>query len=725
MSCNPNDTHISLPTNPGVPLAPFGGIPFSPVQLPIPNLELPNIESVLDLINEFSANLPGGTFKPQLADGQNTILVALMNILNQLAPYLSIYNFFQSAFNMILCILEILCAALNPWKMFKAMRKLFKHCLPDFLSIFPWLALLAMIISLLLLIVALIEYIIATVEKIIEDLIANLTNLEEGLTLQNDDAVAATAKKIAQLLCLIENLFAVLVAVGALIDVINALAGLRGKSACGGGGAPGADIDDDCCSTDFCPHFISDNPNGIQGSLGELIYYHTINTDIRGIFGSISPEQAAQFNLPALRNESWQFVNQSTNQPYPFVDIITPLGEQENYFWPEGLSFNKDAKRSKVPYTLNLILNEFNPGVFNSADHRGARNMLITDVIVSKKPYVGVNNQDNTIDTSINHTGTLSLVGGLVYEVSEALGQIPYVINGSQATIETLIHNSPAFGALPTFDDGYIIGDVDFTLYVNYTALIGYGLITLGCHPDLFVERFIANQRVGSVGFDSIAVRLPPVGPGGTGSFLPDVNAAQACLTNAMAKLRTSVSVESVAEFQAEINACLTQLKDETSASYCNILKAAVSIYESTITNNVDVEFVTRTIKTKVKLFDPNGTLISANISPDCISTINGLIKGSVSFGSITDFVYDGVDSFNAEISATRAGSGFLTVTYDGNTLKRILNADNNNVQTVSEDNKLAYQFINTNIISKIVDAAEVEETVERDATDTARDGAT
>lgn len=719
MPCNPSDTHINLPTTPGVPLAPFGGIPFSSPQLPIPNLNLPNIESVLDLINSFSLNIPGGLLRPSLDDTTSSILKAITQLLDMLAPYLSIYNFFQAAFNMILCILEILCAALNPFKMFKAMRKLFKTCLPNFLSIFPWLALLAMIISLLLLIVALIEYIIATVEKIIEDLIANLINLEEGLTLQNDDAVAATAKKIAQLLCLMENLFAVLVAIGAIINVINTLAGLSGKSACGGGGAPSAD-DSSCCDAETCPPFISDNPNGISGSLGELIYYHTINTDIRGIFGSLTPQQALQFNLPALRQESWQFVDQATNQLYSFVDIITPLSDEEIIFWPDGLSFNKDAKKSKVPYNLNLTFNEFDPGAFNPSDHRGSRQMVINNVIVSKKPYVGVVNQDNAIDISINQTGTLSLVGGLAYEVSETLGQIPYFVNGSQATIETLIHNNPTFGSMPTFDDGYIIGDVDFTLNVNYTALIGYGLITLGCHPDLFVERFIANQRVGSVGFDSIAVRLPPVTP--SGGILPDVNAAQACLTAAMAKLRASVTPEAVAEFQAEMNACLTQLKDETSASYCNILKAAVSIYESTLTNNVDVEFITRTIKTKVKLYDPNGTLISSNIATDCVPVMESLIKGTVTFGSITDFVYDGTDSFIAEISADHTGSGIVSVSYDGNTLKKILNADNNNVQTVSQDNTLAYQFINTNVISNI-SGAEFEETVSRDAADVARDG--
>lgn len=709
--CDPNSTNINIPTAPGIALQPFGGIPFSPIQLPIPNLNLPNIESVLDLINSFSIELPSSTLKPNLDDVTNSILVAIMNLLNQFAPFLSIFNFFQALLDMIVCILNVLCSLMSPWKLFKALRRLFKRCIPNFLKLFPYLALIVMIISLLLLILALIEYIIATVEKIIKDLIANLINLEEGLTLQNDDAVSATAKKIAQLLCLMENLFAVLVAIGAIMDIINALTGKGGPSACRGSGGGGGDDED------FCPPFISDNPNGISGSLGELIYYHTINTDVRGIFGSLTPEQALQFNLPALRQESWQFVNQATNQPYPFSDIITPLGEQENTFWPEGLTFNKDSNKSKVPYTLNLTFNDFDPRVFNPADKRGAREIVVNNVIVSKKPYIGVINQSNNNDSSINHTGTLSLAGGLAYEVSESLGQIPYMVNGYQATIETLIHNNSSVGALPVYDDRYVIGDVDFTLNVNYIALASYGLITLGCHPDLFTEAIIAEQVTGP--FDSISAKLPAVGPGG--NVLPDVKTAQVCLTSAITKLRSSVSPESVAEFQAEVNACLSQLKNETSASYCNLLKAAVSIYESKISNNVDVEFVTRTIKTTVKLYDPNGVLISSNISPTC--NMDGLIKGHVSFGTITDFVYDGAEGFNAEISATRAGTGELTVTYDGSTLKRILNADNDNVQTVSEDNKLIYQFISANVISKVTGTDELEETDSRDVSDIAKDG--
>ncbi len=207
MSCNPNDTTFDVQPGPPLTLPGFNIPAFSPPQLPLPNIILPNIGSVLDLINKYAALIPGGNFKPNLDDTTNTILSALMSLFNQLAPYLSLYNFFQPVLNIIICILDVLCSLMNPFKLFRAIRRLFKNCLPDLLSMFPFLALIAMILALLLLIIALIEYIIAMVEKIIKDLIANIITLEKGLSLQDDDAIAATARKIAQLLCLMENLW--------------------------------------------------------------------------------------------------------------------------------------------------------------------------------------------------------------------------------------------------------------------------------------------------------------------------------------------------------------------------------------------------------------------------------------------------------------------------------------------------------------------------------------
>lgn len=717
--CDPSDTTISINPGPSITLPGFNIPAFSPIQLPLSGITLPNIGSVLDLINQFTAILPGGSLKPNLDDTTNSILTAIMSLFNQLAPYLSIYNFFQAAFKMILCVLEILCAIPNPFKMFRAMRKLFKQCLPNFLSLFPFLALLSMILAILLLIVALIEYIIATAEALIKDLLANIETLANGLSLQDDDAVSATARKIAQLLCLMENLFAVLIAVGAVISIIQALANISGSSACGGGGAPSTDSES-CCSEDVCPPFIHDNNGVINGIFGELIYYHRIDTDIGNMFHDLSPQQLNSFNLPAVRNESWQFINQATSQHYPFKDIITALDGGDEFF-PEGVSFNKNTKPKKAPYTLDLTLKEYNPKVFITSEDGRSRDFIIKDVIITEKPYIGVIDFDNNLNTKLNSQGTFNLAGGSVFEIAPDNSQIPYFVNGSQATIETFIHHNPTQGILPDrIDDGYYIGDINFGLNIHEEVLIGYGLITLGCSSDLSVERIIANTKIQSVGFDAINVKLPDVNSKGP---FPDVLGAQTCTENAIAKLRLSVSPASVAIFQAEISACLDQLKSETLTSYCNILRAGVSIYESIVKNNVDIEFITRKIKTQVQLFDPNGTLISLNIPPTCVPLMESLLKGSVTLGSISDFKYDGYSTFNASIESKISGDGVLSVSFDNNTFKKILGAEDNNVQSQIQDNTLNYTFISTNVISKVLGADLVEEQIRRDESDVANYG--
>jgi hypothetical protein len=718
MPCSPENTTINIPANPSIQIPGFPTLPISPIQLPISGVTLPNIGSVLDLINQFTAIIPGGSLKPGLDDTTNTILTAIMSLFNQLAPYLSIYNFFQAGFKMILCLLEILCAFPNPFKMFSAMRKLFKQCLPNFLSLFPFLALLSMILAVLLLIVALIEYIITMVEALIKDLLANIETLANGLSLQDDDAVSATARKIAQLLCLMENLFAVLVAVGAVISIIQALANISGSSACGGGGAPSADSDS-CCSDDVCPPFIHDNNGVISGTFGELIYYHRIDTDIGNMFHDLSPQQLASFNLPAVRGESWQFINQATGQPYPFKDIITTFGDGDE-FWPEGTVFNKNTKSTKAPYTLDLTLKEYNPKVFIASEDGRSRDFIIKDVIITEKPYIGVIDFDNNLNRNINTEGTFNLAGGLVYEIAPNLDQNPYFVNGTQATIETFIHHNPIEGFLPTIDDGYYVGDINFNLNIHEEVLIGYGLITLGCSSDLTVERIIANTKIESVGFDAISVKLPNVNP--TGPF-PDVLGAQTCTANAIAKLRNSVSPASVAIFQAEITACLDQLKSETLESYCNILKAAVSIYESTVSNNVDVEFITRKIKTSVQLFDPSGTLISLNIPTTCVPLMESLLIGNVTLGSISNFTYDGYSTFNAEIESKVSGDGVLSVMFNNNIFKKILGSNDNTIQSQLKDNTLNYTFINTNVISKLPGVAGYADEPRRDESDASNDG--
>jgi len=718
MSCDPRQNTLNPGNLPGIPIPNFG-IPTSPIQLPIPNFTLPEgiPEDLLDMINSIQAIFPTSTFKPNLDDISNSILTALGSIFNQIAPFLSLYSFFQALLNIILCIIDVLCSLMNPWKLFKSLRRLFKRCLPDFIRMFPFMALLVMILSILLLILALVEYIINKVIQLINDLIQNLQTLANGLTLQDDDAITATAIKISQLLCLIENLFATLVAIGAIIEVIQALARLGGRSVCGGGGAPSVGNDSDCCSDDVCPPFIHDNPEGLTGAKGQLIYYSQINTNIEGILG-LPHYAASQFNLAPQRPESWQFVNTDTQQIYSFSDIITPIGDGD-IFWPEGVIYSNKSKASRVPYSLDMTMREFDPSPFLN-DPLPARDFKVIDVIVYKQPYIGVINEINQNDTT-NATGTLALTGGLVFhKPTETSDFVPYIYNGSQVTLETLIHRDAVSGLLPIVDDGYFTNDIEFTLNIHHEVLVKHALITIGCIPDLFAERVVMNASLDNNGFDPPALRLPPVRPGNTGNeFLPDATGTHDCVSKAMIKFRSNVNEESALVFQAEVIACLEEFKKQTSDAYCNILKASVSIFNSTVEFDNNLQFTTRPITATVILKDNNNTNVGVKIEQGCVPIIESLLDGYVSLGHLSNFTYDGYSLFTAKITSDVAGDGKLYVSYNGDNLKRVIGSDDDNNPSSIQDLILDYTFVSTGTKSTVHDPADSEPAgIRRDNTD-------
>src|SRR5690606_32308970 len=126
------------------------------------------------------------------------------------APFLGLYNFIQALLNMVFCIIEVLCARNNPSALIRALRKLFKQCIPPFLNLMPWLALLAMIIALILLLLALIAYLIQQILNFFDQIRKNLEILSNAIQVGDYDSILAAGKKIAYILCLIEQLFAIL-----------------------------------------------------------------------------------------------------------------------------------------------------------------------------------------------------------------------------------------------------------------------------------------------------------------------------------------------------------------------------------------------------------------------------------------------------------------------------------------------------------------------------------
>lgn len=338
MVCNPSDNSINPPTPPPPPFIPGFGIAFAPPNIPFPDLEIGDApEDLLELVNAIIARLPGNIkIVPNLDEFTKSVLQAVNDLLSKITPFLALYSFFQSLLNMILCIIDIICALLNPFKLFAAIKRLFKRCLPDFLALFPWIALFVMVVTLLLLLLALIEYIINLILAFINDILANINQLTEAFRYNDDAGALAIITKISQLLCLIQDIVAILVALQAIFVIIESLLGINGRFTCVKGQS-------DCCTDEVCPPFLTNNQEGISGTTGTLRYYNQGNQPVVGLPSGIV--------LPVLREESWQFYDNNDFATYKVSDIITPISGFT--YWPGNQTFAD----SGVPQVQEQVLN--------------------------------------------------------------------------------------------------------------------------------------------------------------------------------------------------------------------------------------------------------------------------------------------------------------------------------------------------------------------------------
>lgn len=722
MPCNPADNALNPAPAPGFPIPGFG-LPFAPVQVPVPNLNFPPDgfpEDILALLERLRIPWPGGPIGPQIDNFAADLLTGVMNLLSQIMPWLSFYQFILAALNLILCIIDVLCALLNPFKTVRAIRRLIKDCLPPFLNLFPWIALIAMIIALILLLLALIAYIIARILEIIRDLLANLALLAAGITLQDAESTVAVAFKIASLLCIIENLMAMLAAIGVILAIIETLSGLGGFKFCGSGGDSGIS----CCGDDVCPPFIRNNPDGISGASGRLVYHRQIidpdqddNPGLSRFFKSQSPT----FTTNSLRSERWQFVNDDPDQEYPFSDIIrtytdtstqrgsidggsrtlSKIYEEGDIFWPEGISFSNETAIRRAPYFVDITLPNYNPDNFDSPVTGETRTVFIEAAIVQQKPYIGIANQTGSVEPGEldNVFGTLSLVGGKVYEEDKSTPILDD--DGKQITLEQLIHQDALeLAELPDFDDGYEVDDLEFTLNINHGALLLYNLTVAGCVPDISIESQQLNDRY------PIEPVITIVGN------LPDVNSAQQCVSNALTKLRKDVTEQTVLVAQQEILDCLFDLQSDAYETLCNSYFAGTDPYSSTFEIDPDLQFVNREIEIHVVLRDRAGVNLSENIPDECANVLAAALEAEVTFGTASSFSYDRDNGrFVATISTDIGGSGELRVSFQGNIFVEVLNQDNPDVDSVTQERFLPYEFVG---------AAKEDPGVRRDATDVA-----
>jgi hypothetical protein len=704
MACSPNQNQISL-NPPPLPSVPGFGPSISPIQIPLDSMNLPEnlLEDFNDLVSKLFLIFPSSTFRPNIEFPLKTILDYVSNLMSQVAPFLSLYNFFTAVLKMFACIIDVLCAIPNPFAVALKLKKLFAECLPALLALFPFFALPIMIISLLELLLELILYIIKVVEDIVDSILKNLEILGRGLQLNDANATLAAAQKIATLLCSLQNILAIFVAFAAILDIIKALAKLAGALICSDDDADG------CCPPSICPDFIKNTPDGITVAVGKLVYFKKIGFDATSL--GLPADIAAVFanTIAPVRPETWQIFDTQITAPtsYPINLIITPTSPDDNIFYPNDQSYSKTTPIRQAPYTADIRI-KINPVTLGFTDTQGERFFRIKDCIIVRKPHTGLNKFNNTTSTTLGLSGVLDIEGGLVFEDD---GITPYVLSGAQLTLNTFIHqNDSSSTSLPGSDDSLTFSDLSIIWKPNAPALAGLNLTTVGCVPEVNLEKGIFNSVLVAEGIEPVEIKFGNIP--GTDSFLPDVSGAQDCINNAIALFRKNITVASTAEFQAATTTCLNTLQSQTIAAICSALIASISIFKSTVEIVPDIQFTSRFIQIQVTLKDATGTSLGKNIPTDCQSAIADKLTVDTTFGTVSNFTYDGSELFVANLSSEQAGNGTITVLFDSKVLSTYTPGANGTTPAITE-NTFDFSFVNAGIAPP----------ERRDATDVAKAG--
>lgn len=666
-------------------------IPFSPINMPD-----------FSVLNQLLAlRVPPGkmtvNWEPHFL---NTIYSGINDLLSKFTPFLMLYKFFLPVLNLILCIIEVLCALLNPFKLPGAISTLFTQCIPDFLALFPFFAIVIMIISLLLLILTLVLYLIETILTLIEILIANIIALGLAAQRSEDDSITAIIEKVGDQLCFLQNLFVIMGFITAIIQVIKALLTLNFK-------IPPCDSSNGsssgCCTPDVCPDFIKNNST-ITSSTGNFLYFNEV-----GAVPAIPHWPASlSFGTP-LRNESWQFYDPNLDVRQAFINITQaydlPPGTVKVFF-PAGTNYTSTTSPSSTPYTINFRF-FYNPALFtvsNYTDTKGPRYIRAVNVIVQNPPTAGVSSYNNDFVAPFN--GTLNLIGGVMTEDDGAT-----ILNNQNMTIplNTFVHQPNTASPVVT-NDGYLFSDLTYEFTINHEVLLGASLITLGCIPEVAMNRDFVNSTIGAQ-FNINGANLAAVS-----NLLPDTAATQTCLANAVTQFTQNISVASANTFQANIVSCLTTLQNQTSTALTAAITAGFDQYHSLFTISPSIQFTTHTIQVYVSLNESSGQSMAINLPADVAAQLAANISAKITLGNIGFFEYDGYSNFVANIESNIAGSGTIEVAFNNNFIST-LNIPTDPTQTpTSSITKIPYTFVASSTLA----TGEPR----RDEGDIARDGA-
>lgn len=604
-----------------------------------------------EYVNKLKCTCPAGAIiKPSpLPSATKNLGDVIADQARLLSAFTSAYGMITVVIRMIGCIIEVLCALVNPFAVISAIIKLFGTCLPDFILIFPQLAIPAIIICLIKIILAIIEYILTVIVPLINEIIKNIQMLVDAFANNNRDAQLAIAFKVVSLFKELQNILGILAALGALWEMIKALLSLGIGIPCGGSDA--------CCNDENCPSIIKNSTitNGNDGILNINFTY-----EIPLIY----------FTAPSIEN-----------------DLIS-IGDAAIHgsFFPSGFDYVSVNNKDKLPYVLTVDNTDF---AMSGVDNNGNASLLITESSYLVDGYLSdVDMYGNPLPTTDARFCTskesflLSHVGKRYITIQDPNGTEAatknngtWPINGYFDGYSVLLQKTditstwiygPEVNELKWFMAPESGSNKKFSFDIHHEELIRHNLIGIGCHPAVRATVAGVENRFPQLK-DTVLPELPDLD-----ALIANLNS---CLV-AVAPLNLTSdwvldNYETMATNIVGLQSCVTDSLNSFKNDMVDYLKQLIDkvldLENSLIVAVPEIQMIGENIAINVIPLDKNGSRLTLGLPPGIVDVKISATNGNL---SSTEELLDeyGISTgvFGATLTSFVATTSQIGATIDG-----------------------------------------------------------
>lgn len=570
------------------------------------------------------------------------------------------YSMLTVVMKLVSCIIDVLCALINPFATIAAVARLFGSCLPDFILLLPQLAIPAMILCLIKIILAIITYILTVIIPLIQDIVANVQILINAISTGNQQAIKAAAFKIVSLLKELYNVVGIIAALDAIMAMVKALLSLGIGIPCGGGGGSCGGCGDDQCP----PVFDNSTLSGADGFLTVIPLFG--GTGLSYILRMYSVSQQENFlALQGFFPEGIDYgsVTDINRLPYSlYLDgyyAVTGVSEDD--------SGNPYLSLSPIPtpqrtdgYLSGLYSSHGHPALVDATGRNarfGTRSAQFTASDGYDSVYIEL--MDSSSSGAVKNSGTFPILS--VYDANNVkldhlainAWDVQNVYNPTSPPGQTVAWRKisiPAAG-----------GPRPFTLTINHAELIRHNMIGVGCHPT--VRAAVRGAKNRSPDLDT---PIPP---------LPPIDGVTACITAiAPIDVDTQYVIDNYGSIATGAAAAGVCVADSLSSLSANMVAYAGEIYprlfsqdKSLLFSNRPSQVVGGDIVVSIIPIDINGNTLANDLPPGVID-----VQAFTTFGvlspveEILDAYGVSTGEFRANLTSDNVGTAIVTASVAG-----------------------------------------------------------